>query len=120
MHETFDVVFVVDEGKRELANAVALERLHAVIRPTSRVVVIGRRDERSPEKTAVRSTLERAGFEITTHGHAFLLPEHIPLLSTIANRWLARVPWFRQLCRRWFVVVRPTGLTSPRDYALPS
>ena len=54
----------------------------------------------------IENLLHLAGFEtIRTYGH-FLLPIYIPLLSTLFNRVVARLPLFRRLTFLYVVVAR--------------
>jgi ubiquinone/menaquinone biosynthesis C-methylase UbiE len=45
-----------------------------------------------------------AGFEVIHNRRHILLPVQIPVVSTIANRWMAHMPGFRNLClTNWMV-----------------
>ena len=50
--------------------------------------------------------LELAGFEMISRHKRLLLPIYIPVLSNIANRWLAQLPLFNQLCLTTSVIAR--------------
>jgi SAM-dependent methyltransferase len=54
----------------------------------------------------LRSALHRCGFEIISESPEVLLPIPLPLLTTIANRFLARVPILRMFCLHHTFVVR--------------
>jgi glycosyltransferase involved in cell wall biosynthesis len=51
-----------------------------------------------------------AGFEVIHNRRHILLPVQIPLVSTIANRWMAHMPGFRSLCLTNWMVARVVGL----------
>ena len=51
-----------------------------------------------------------AGYEVVHHRGHVLLPKQVPLLSTIANRYLAHLWGFRWLCLTNWIVARPLGL----------
>src|SRR3990167_10010540 len=46
----------------------------------------------------IENLLYLSGFETVTKGQRLLLPLEIPLLSTLVNRYLARLPLFDRLC----------------------
>ena len=52
--------------------------------------------------------LSLAGFEVVKNGHRMLIPKYIPLISTLFNRYVAKLPFFRKLCVVNYVVARPT------------
>lgn len=54
--------------------------------------------------------LQLAGFEVVRRRGHVLLPKRMPLLSTMANRYLAYLPGLRWLCLTNWVVARPVGL----------
>ena len=54
--------------------------------------------------------LYRAGYEVVHRRGHVLLPKQVPLLSAIANRYLAHLWGFRWLCLTNWVVARPLGL----------
>ena len=51
-----------------------------------------------------------AGYEVVHHRGHVLLPKQVPLLSAIANRYLAHLWGFRWLCLTNWIVARPLGL----------
>jgi len=55
----------------------------------------------------VRNLLHLAGFEPVTSDGRVLLPVHVPLLSALLNRLMAKMPLVRQLCLTWCMVARP-------------
>src|SRR5207249_8000674 len=58
----------------------------------------------------IQNLLHLAGFEVAHRRAQILLPKHVPLLTTLANRYVAHVPGFRWLCLTNWMVSRPTGL----------
>ena len=49
----------------------------------------------------------RRGVEIVTSGEAMLVPARVPLVSSLANRLLARAPGLRHLSLVQYLVARP-------------
>ena len=48
-----------------------------------------------------------AGIDVIRKGKELLLPVKIPLLSTILNKYVARLPLFQSLCLVQYIVARP-------------
>jgi SAM-dependent methyltransferase len=61
----------------------------------------------------VLNLLSLSGFEAVHRREHILLPTRVPLLSTLVNRYLARVPGFRWLCLTNLLVARPQGFPLP-------
>jgi hypothetical protein len=59
--------------------------------------------------TDIRNLLALSGFEVVAHAERVLIPIWIPLLSTLANRWLAPLPGFRLFALANVLVARPIG-----------
>ncbi len=62
--------------------------------------------------------LELAGFEQIYLQRHILMPKRLPLVSDLANRYLAWLPLVRHLCLSVLVVARPLGLDRPQDPSL--
>jgi SAM-dependent methyltransferase len=62
----------------------------------------------------MQNLLHLAGFEVVHRRPHLLWPKQVPLLTTLANRYLAHVPGLRWLCLTNWMVARPTGL-QPDD-----
>jgi SAM-dependent methyltransferase len=62
----------------------------------------------------MQNLLHLAGFEVVHRRPHLLLPKQVPLLTTLANRYLAHVPGLRWMCLTNWMVARPTGL-QPDD-----
>jgi len=54
----------------------------------------------------LRAALERRGLQTITESPEVLLPLEVPLLSSILNRFVARLPGFRALCLHHTIVAR--------------
>ncbi|MSR42389.1 MAG: glycosyltransferase [Phycisphaerales bacterium] len=54
----------------------------------------------------LRQALARGGFEVVYDSAETLIPVAIPVVSTIANRFLAKLPFFRALCLHRVMVAR--------------
>lgn len=66
----------------------------------------------SPED--IRAALQRRGFELITASPGILLPTHLPVLGTLANRFFARLPFFQKLCLHQIFVARKAGEAASR------
>jgi SAM-dependent methyltransferase len=55
----------------------------------------------------IRNLLYLNGFEPVRYGYEFLLPKHVPILSNLVNRYLARIPLIERLSLVTYVVARP-------------
>ena len=55
----------------------------------------------------IRNLLYLSGFDMVTLTGRTLVPLKIPLVTTVCNRALAKLPVIRQLCLNWFIVARP-------------
>lgn len=62
----------------------------------------------------VNNILALAGFEMVKEGRRMLCPKYIPLLSTLLNSVIARLPLINRLCFWNYVIVRPrqTGIVD--------
>ena len=58
----------------------------------------------------IQNLLYLAGFEVVHRRTHILWPMQVPLLTALANRYLAHVPGLRWLCLTNWLVARPTGL----------
>src|SRR5262245_957784 len=57
--------------------------------------------------------LELAGYEVVKKDKSTLLPANLPLISTLANNYLFRLPAIRQLCLVNWIVARPKVPLAP-------
>jgi hypothetical protein len=117
-----------------------LEKLRLALLPTTRVIIIfystlwkpvlrlasalGARGK-TPEENwianeDVRNLLLLANYELVRQESKFLVPIYIPLISYLANRFLAPLPGFRQLNLLNIAVARPIGLSEPDQSKAPS
>ena len=65
----------------------------------------------------VANLLNLADFEVIRHWPEVLLPLQIPLVTPLANRWLAKLWPFRPLALTNFIVARPRPKRSLKDEA---
>jgi hypothetical protein len=63
----------------------------------------------------IRNFLKLAGFRPVRMHRLFLLPKGMPLLSSIANDFLARLPGLRRLCMMQVIVARPQSEPLSED-----
>ena len=68
----------------------------------------------------VRNLLLLANYELVRQESKFLIPIYIPLISYLANRFLAPLPGFRLFNLLNIAVARPLGLSLPDRSKLPS
>ena len=61
----------------------------------------------------VRNLLLLANYELVRQESKFLVPIYIPLISYLANRFLAPLPGFRLFNLLNIAVARPLGLSPP-------
>jgi ubiquinone/menaquinone biosynthesis C-methylase UbiE len=61
----------------------------------------------------VVNLLDLAGFELVQREGFLLLPLYIPLLSSVCNGLLAKLPGLRALTLAQFVIARPRGAAAP-------
>jgi hypothetical protein len=57
------------------------------------------------------------GYDVIKSGELILFPKYIPILSTILNRYLARLPFLRKLCLLNCIVARPLNLENEKEYS---
>ena len=55
----------------------------------------------------IENLLYLSGFEVVKKGEELLLPVYIPLLSTLVNHYLARLPLLRRFCLVNYFIARP-------------
>lgn len=117
-----------------------LAALRPALRPSTRVIILfystlwkpwlrlatalGWR-EKTPEENwianeDVRNLLLLANYELVRQESKFLVPIYIPLISYLANRFLAPLPGFRLFSLLNIAVARPIGLSAPDRSKLPS
>ena len=58
----------------------------------------------------IQNLLHLANFEMVHHRGHIVLPKQIPLLTPLANRYMAHVPGFRWMCLTNWMVASPTEL----------
>jgi hypothetical protein len=81
--------------------------------------------EKTPEENwianeDVRNLLLLANYELVRQESKFLVPIYIPLISYLANRFLAPLPGFRLFNLLNIAVARPVGFSAPDRSKLPS
>ena len=137
LDETFDVIVLVDLVGHVLDVEATLRQLRRCCTPTTRVVIayynflwepflrllerVGLKmpqDEQSWLSPAdIRNLIRLADYEVVKAEWRLLMPMGIPILSTIANRFLAHLPGLNRLCLCHYVVARMR--TAPSDDLMP-
>jgi hypothetical protein len=117
-----------------------LEALRLVLRPSTRVIImfystlwkpwlrlataLGVRGKAPEENWIAREDVENllllANYELVRQESKFLVPIYIPLISYLANRFLAPLPGFGFFNLLNIAVARPLGLSTPDRSKLPS
>jgi hypothetical protein len=110
--------WIILEDAAELdALKTTLERLRAVSRPNTRLIIRlpnrFRRGNACHTHQAIGHLLADAGFETLKTYRAVMLPVWIPFLSELLNRYAARLPLLRNLCLVRVLVCRP--IAEARD-----
>jgi ubiquinone/menaquinone biosynthesis C-methylase UbiE len=54
----------------------------------------------------IENLLYLSGFEVVKSGQQILMPKYIPLLTSLCNRYLVQLPFFRRLAFVYYVVAR--------------
>jgi SAM-dependent methyltransferase len=123
---TFDYVILSDLIGQVFDVWQAVKELRRVARPDTRIIItyfnylwepILRLAERLRLKLPqghqnwlsledIENLLRLHGFETVKRGNRLLFPKHVPLLSPLLNRVIAKLPLFRRLCLIGFVVAR--------------
>jgi 2-polyprenyl-3-methyl-5-hydroxy-6-metoxy-1,4-benzoquinol methylase len=131
----FDVVILSDVLGHLDDVQQAMERIRAVLAPGARIIVtyynfvwepLLRLAERVGRKTPyplqnwlsmadITNLLGLAGFEVIRRGTDVLLPVHVPIVSELANRVIAKLPVVREFALVDYFVARavdPVGVSS--------
>lgn len=67
--------------------------------------------------TDIERLLHLNGFEVVTSGYYLLLPVYIPCLSSLLNRYVAHLPFFRKLSTVQFLIAKEISMV--KDDAIP-
>jgi SAM-dependent methyltransferase len=130
--KTFDYIILSDLTGYLYDILLVFERLRTVCHPRTRIVVNWYSKLWHPVLTLaeklglkypqpllnwttpadIRNLLQLAGFEVVLGQPHLLLPKRVPILSRLANRYLAHVRGFRWLCLSNWVIARPVGLPA--------
>lgn len=66
--------------------------------------------------TDIQNLLGLANLEVVKKGNYLLLPIFIPIVSTLVNKYLARLPIIKQLCLVQYVVARVRPAESAKNF----
>jgi ubiquinone/menaquinone biosynthesis C-methylase UbiE len=64
----------------------------------------------------INNLLYHAGFDAFKGGERLLFPVPVPLLSSVINRYLARLPFFRKLCITNYTIAKPFRIKPEEEY----
>jgi SAM-dependent methyltransferase len=127
LRDRFDVVILADVIGHLQDVEAALTRLHRVCTARTRIIVsnynylwepvlrlgekIGmkmpQREQSWLSPADIVNLLHLSDFEVVKTERRLLLPKHIPVLSTLFNKFLAHLPLVNKLCLCHYVVARP-------------
>ncbi len=62
---------------------------------------------------AIQNLLYLSGFEVVKKGYRLLFPKNIPILSSVLNGFVAKLPFFQKLCLMEWVIAKP--IAKPKD-----
>jgi len=57
------------------------------------------------------------GNDVIKSGELILFPKYIPLISTLLNRYFAKLPLLRRLCVENYLIARPLDLEKRKEYS---
>ena len=63
----------------------------------------------------IENILYLNGYEVVKKGYRLLIPVRIPILTSLVNRYVAMLPFFRRLCMLQYVVAREIPDASPAE-----
>jgi 2-polyprenyl-3-methyl-5-hydroxy-6-metoxy-1,4-benzoquinol methylase len=138
LDETFDVVILADVVGHLLDVEAALRRVRRCCTPKTRLIIsyynflwepalylaewLGLKMPQQHQNWLalddLANVLHLADYEVVKTERRLLLPKWIPLLSAVANRFLAFLPGFRMACLCHYVVARPLEAGRRHEYSV--
>lgn len=129
IHEKFDYVLLVETIGHVDDIQLAFKELHKVCKPETRLIIVHYNYLWEPALKAaeyvrlrmkhllqhwlpledISNLLDLNDFEVIQKGYRFLLPIYIPFVSTLFNKMLANMPFFRKLSLVEILIARPLG-----------
>ncbi|MBI3380330.1 glycosyltransferase [Candidatus Gottesmanbacteria bacterium] len=67
--------------------------------------------------SAIENMLYLADFEVIRRSKRMLFPLYIPMISEILNRFIAKLPWVKNLCLNNILVAKPVSRLGGRKYS---
>jgi SAM-dependent methyltransferase len=68
-------------------------------------------------KKDIENLLYLEGYDVVKSSDLILFPKFFPIVSTLLNKYVARLPFIRKLCVESFIVARPFDLEEKREYS---
>jgi len=65
----------------------------------------------------IKNLLYLAGFDVYRNSRRMLIPAYIPLISTLFNKYIAKLPIIRSLCLNVYTFAKPENRTSVEEYS---
>ena len=139
LRKKFDYVIMQDLTGHLEDIWLAFRNLRAVTTPETRVILttcnhmweplvilaekLGLKRANPPQNWLAQKDLENLlylnGYEIIKKGSRFLMPFYVPLLSEFINRYIARLPFLKNLCLIQYVIAREmSGRPGNRTYSV--
>lgn len=129
LNEKFDYIIMVETIGHVDDIQLAFKELHKVCRPETRLIIVHYNYLWEPALKAaeylrlrmrhllqhwlpledISNLLDLNDFQVIQKGYRFLLPIYIPLISTVFNKLLANMPFFRKLSLVEVLIARPLG-----------
>ena len=127
LNEKFDYIIMVETIGHVDDIQLAFKELHKVCRPETRLIIVHYNYLWEPALKAaeylrlrmrhllqhwlpledISNLLDLNDFQVIQKGYRFLLPIYIPLISTVFNKLLANMPFFRKLSLVEVLIARP-------------
>lgn len=63
----------------------------------------------------ITNLLEMNNFQVVKKGQRMILPEYLPLISTILNKYMSQLPLIRKICLVNYVVARPLHMKKEKE-----
>jgi len=137
LDEQFDVIVLADVIGHLLDVEAALRRLRRCCMPKTRIVIayynflwepllklaewlhlkMPQQQQNWLSPVDIHNLLRLADYEVVKTERRMLLPKRVPLLSDLANRFLAYLPGLSLLCLSQYVVARIRGPRQQKDYS---
>ena len=138
VHETFDVILLLDVIGHLLDVESALKKLRQFCGPHTRIIVVyynflwepflrlaewcglkmPQQQQNWLSPADIRNLLHLANYEVVKAQNRFLCPRKLPLIAPFFNRFISSLPGINRLCLTHYVVSRVRMPQIIRDYSV--